>query len=361
MMRPTLSPRGRLLSLDVYRGFTMMLMCSAGFGLYVLRDNPGWQWLANQFRHVRWEGCVIWDLIQPSFIFIVGVAMPFAFAARRARGQTRPQMFKHVWKRSLSLLLIGMAIVCVHKDTLLIDLTTVLQQIAIAYFFAFFVLERGLKVQALVTLGILLVHWACFQFWPGVGPDGPWAKNANFAAALDYWWLGRYDPGGYTSFNAFSSIATVIFGIMAGELIMKDLPDKKKLLYLVLAGAGLLVLGTLLHPLVPVVKRIWTSSWTIYSAGWAFLLLAFFFWTIEMLNKRRWCFIFMVVGMNSIAIYVFHQMLHGSIDKWLWVFTRGFLDPLGDVGVIIQAFLVLAVQWYFVYWLYKREIFLKVG
>ena len=128
---------------------------------------------------------VFWDMIQPGFMYIVGVAMPFAFAARRARGQTRPQMFKHVWKRSLSLLLIGMAIVCVHKDTLLIDLTTVLQQIAIAYFFAFFVLERGLKVQALVTLGILLVHWACFQFWPGVGPDGPWAKNANFAAASD--------------------------------------------------------------------------------------------------------------------------------------------------------------------------------
>ena len=360
-MNQTNTNRGRLLSLDVYRGFTMILMASAGFGFLTLRDNPGWRWLANQFDHVPWEGFVIWDLIQPSFIFIVGAAMPFAFAIRSGRGESRSQQLSHVAKRSLTLLIIGMAIVCVHKDQMLISLTTVLQQIAIAYFFAFFVLGRGLKVQALAALGVLLFHWACFQFGPGSGPGGIWVKNVNFAAWLDYTWLGRYEEGGYTSFNAVSSNSTVILGIMAGELLRQEISGGKKALFLLLAGLALIAAGAALHQLIPVVKRIWTPSWTIFSGGWAFLLLAAFYWMIEVKNWRKWCFIFTVVGMNSITIYVFYQMLHGSIDPWLWVFTRSFLSPFGDLGLIIHAFLVLAVHWYLVYWLYKREIFLKVG
>jgi predicted acyltransferase len=117
----------------------------------------------------------------------------------------------------------------------------------------------------------------------------------------------------------------------------------------------------LLSPAIPLIKRIWTPSWAIFSAGCAYLLLAFFYGMIEIANKRNWFFIFTVVGMNSIAIYVFFQMMRGSINGWLWVFTRGFLGPLSDLGTIIQYCLVLAVQWYFVYWLYKRKIFLKVG
>ncbi|MBN2288373.1 MAG: hypothetical protein JXQ83_03505 [Candidatus Glassbacteria bacterium] len=353
--------KGRLLSLDVYRGITMIFMVSAGLGLSSLADNPGWQWLARQVEHVAWEGFSAWDLIQPSFIFIVGVAMPFAFAVRRARGQTRSGMVGYVFKRSLMLLVIGMAIVCAHKDRVLIDLTTVLQQIAIAYFFAFFVLGRGLKVQLSAALGILVLHWALFQFWPGVGTEGPWAKNANFGSALDYWWLGRFDKGGYLSINALSSISTVIFGIMAGELLLRGKSETGKVGWLLLAGVACLVAGMALSPLIPVVKRIWTPSWTVFSAGWALIFLAACHWVIEVKNRRRWSFVFKVVGMNSITIYVLVQMLRGDIDSWLHVFTRGFLVPLGDIGVIIQSLLVLSVHWYAVYWLYKREIFLKVG
>jgi predicted acyltransferase len=153
----------------------------------------------------------------------------------------------------------------------------------------------------------------------------------------------------------------VILGILAGALVRSALDEKKKVLYLLYAGAGLILVGTAMHPVIPVVKRIWTASWTLFSAGWAFLLLAVFYWIIEIRDKRRWSFIFQVVGMNSIAIYVFYQMLHGSIYSWLWVFTRPFLGPIGDLGVILHAWLVLAVHWYFVYWLFKHEIFLKVG
>jgi len=311
--------------------------------------------------HVAWEGCVLWDLIQPSFIFIVGVAMPFAFAIRQGRGETRPQMFKHVWKRSLVLLLLGVGRVCIHRDELLFDMTTVLQQIAVAYFFAFFVLGRGIKVQFLVAVLILLADWALFQFWPGVGPAGAWAKNANFHSAVELFVFGRLSPGGYAAMNAFGSIATVIFGIIAGELLRKQIAEMSKVKFLVLAGVAGIALGILLSPVVPVVKRIWTPSWTIYSAGWGALLLAVFYWLVEIRQKRKWCFVFMVVGMNSISIYMLVSFLRGSIGSWLWLFTGWALAPLGDPGTIIHSLLVLAVFWYMTYWMYKRKIFLKVG
>ncbi len=352
---------GRLLSLDVYRGFTMFFMASAGFGFSVLDGNPAWQWLANQVEHVQWAGFVVWDLIQPSFIFIVGAAMPFAFAIRVSRGQSRSQQFWHALKRSLHLLVIGCVIVAIHKNTILIDLTTVLQQIAIAYFFAFFVLGRGTKVQIAAALGILLVHTLCFVLWPGVGPGGPWAKNANFASAVEQWVFNRTDGGGYTAFNAISSIATVIFGILAGELLRRDIPAGKKVRTLLIAAVVCLGVGAALHPVIPVVKRIWTASWAIFAAGWAYLLLALFYWLIEVKNIRRWSFIFMVIGMNSISIYVFFQMMRGNINNWLWTFTGPLLGPLGVPGQIFQYWLVLAVHVYVTYWLYKRKIFLKVG
>lgn len=360
-MSPVLTKHKRFLSLDAYRGFTMFLMVSAGFGLGVLSDNSGWEWLARQVDHVAWEGCVLWDLIQPSFIFIVGVAMPFAFAVRLGRGETRPQMFKHVWRRSLILLLLGVGRVCIHQNELIFDMTTVLQQIAVAYFFAFFVLGRGIKVQFLVAILILFVDWALFQFWPGLGPGGPWAKNANFHSVVELWVFGLLSPGGYTAMNAFGSIATVIFGIIAGELLRKEIAGISKVKYLVLAGIAGIGIGMLLNPVIPVVKRIWTPSWTIYSAGWSSFLLAIFYWIIEVREKRKWCFVFLVVGMNSIAMYMIVSFLSGSVKEWVWVFTGWILSPLGDPGIIIHSVLVLSVFLYMVYWMYKREIFLKVG
>jgi len=360
-MSPELTEKKRLLSLDAYRGLTMFLMVSAGFGFGVLLDNPGWEWLARQVDHVAWEGCVLWDLIQPSFIFIVGVAMPFAFAIRQERGETWGRMFSHAWKRALLLLLIGVVRYCIDLDRVVFNMTTVLQQIAVAYFFAFFVLGRGIKVQFVVALLILVVDWALFQFWPGVGAGGPYAFNANFHSAVELTVFGELQSGGYAGFNAFGSISTTIFGIIAGELLRKNIKENSKVVWLLAAGVAGIAVGWLLSPVIPVVKRIWTPSWTIYSAGWASLLLGVFYWIVEIWGKRKWCFVFVVVGMNSITIYMLVSLLGGSVNHWIWTFTRLFLEPLGDIGTIIQYNLVLAAFWYMVYWMYKRNIFLKVG
>jgi predicted acyltransferase len=205
------------------------------------------------------------------------------------------------------------------------------------------------------------VDWALFQFWPGVGPGGPYAFNANFHSAVELAVFGELQSGGYTGFNAFGSISTVIFGIIAGELLRKNIAESSKAIWLLAAGVAGIAVGWLLSPVIPVVKRIWTPSWTIYSAGWASLLLGLFYWVVEILGKRKWCFVFVVVGMNSITIYMLVSLLGGSVNGWIWTFSKPFLMPLGDLGTIIQSNLVLAAFWYMVYWMYKRNIFLKVG
>jgi heparan-alpha-glucosaminide N-acetyltransferase len=351
----------RLLSLDVYRGFTMFLMVSAGFGLSALADNPGWEWLARQVDHAAWAGCTVWDLIQPSFIFIVGVAMPFAFAARSARGESRAHQFSHVWKRSLILLLLGVARSILHTEKYGFSMIAVLQQIAVAYFFAFFLLGRKLSTQMIVALLILIVDWALFQFWPGAGDAGAYALNSNFHSAVELMIWGKVSSGGYAAFNAFGSIATVIFGIMAGDLLRSGLTGGRKTRYLLLAGLAGIAFGWMLSPFIPVIKRIWTPSWTIYSAGWASLLLGIFYWVIEVKDKRTWSFPFMVVGMNSIAIYMLVSLLRGPANGWVRTFFGPLLVNMGDAGTIIQYCLVLMIFWYMVYWMYKRRIFLKVG
>ncbi len=360
-MSPEPNGPKRLLSLDAYRGLTMFLMVSAGFGLSSLAGAPGWDWLARQVDHVAWEGCVLWDLIQPSFIFIVGVAMPFAFAIRSARGESRAELFKHAWWRALLLLLLGVGRVCIGDNVLIWDMTTVLQQIAVAYFLAYFVLGRGFKVQLAAVLFILVSDWALFQFWPGAGPGGPYAINANWHSAVEQWVFGRMDPGGYTMINFWGSTATVILGIMAGELLRGGKDGRKKVAFLVLLGLAGIFAGMALSPFIPVVKRIWTPSWVVFSAGWASLTLGVFYLLIEVWNLRRWTFVFKVVGMNSIAIYMVVSFMRGEVNDWIGVFTRGFLEPMVAAGVIIQSCLVLAAFWYMLYWMYKRNIFLKVG
>ena len=208
---------------------------------------------------------------------------------------------------------------------------------------------------------ILLADWALFQFWPGVGEAGAYAKNANFHSAVELMIWGRFSTGGYAAFNAFSSIATIILGIIAGDLLRTQLPDSRKTRYLLLAGLAGIVAGWLLSPVIPVVKRIWTPSWTIYSAGWASLLLGAFYWIIEVKGKRAWSFAFMVVGINSITIYLLVSLLRSPAKAWTWTVFGPLLARMGDAGTIVHYCMVLLIFWYMVYWMYKRRIFLKVG
>lgn len=339
-----------------------MLTLLAGSIFGSLKGHPIWNWLYLQNEHVAWTGCVYWDLIQPSFMFMVGAAMPFAFARRAAMGHSRSQQFLHVLIRAFNLCAIGILLDHFGAQKIQIGFIRVLQQIAVGYVLASFVVGRSFKTQGLAAAGILIGYNLLWMFNPWNGPGGPWAQgNENIGSAFDFWMLGRNYPGLYVGMNAIPSAATIIFGVMAGQFIMQRHPPRKTVLTLLGAGVAGIALGLAVSPWFPLIKRIWTPSFAIYAAGWTTLMLLFFYWAIEVKGWRSWSFPLVVVGMNSIAAYV----LGGAFGGWFrsasgaWI---GFLQgPLGAAWFpVFQKALFALAAWGVLYWLYRRKIFFKL-
>jgi heparan-alpha-glucosaminide N-acetyltransferase len=352
----------RLLSLDAFRGFTMLAMVSGGLGMKNLISDPTWGWLAEQMDHRAWEGCTAWDLIQPAFLFMVGVAMPFSFARRQEQGESWGSQFGHVLQRCLLLAAIGIFLDCYAERRIYVQFIRVLQQIALAYPIAFLVLKRGIVPQALAALLILIVHplaFVLYERWTASGA-GAWTIHANFGSYLDALLHLPPSSGGYATFNAFSSAATILFGVMAGELLRTALSPWSKVLVLVAAGLAGLAIGWELTNWVPMIKRLWTSSFAIFAGGWTCLMMASFYLLIDILQFRRWAFPFVVAGMNSIAIYVFAGICGENVRRGLSPFLEAFLDKASPGWPVALAIAVVGVTWLFCYWLYRHRIFFKV-
>jgi predicted acyltransferase len=393
----------RLTSLDAYRGFIMLVMASGGLAFAKIaaesgfKDNPVWQFLGYQFDHVAWQGCSFWDLIQPSFMFMVGVAMPFSYASRLAKGDSYGRIFAHVLLRSLVLILLGVFLSSNGSRQTNFTFVNVLTQIGLGYAFVFLLLGRGLAVQLLATAAILGGYWYAFYQHPLPPPDfdyaavnashetfdglfAHWNKNANFASDFDLWFMNlfprasrfEFNEGGYQTLNFIPSMATMLLGLMAGELLRGRRAPTTKLIWLLVAGVVCLALGLALDLTVcPSVKRIWTPSWALFSTGWTFLILAAFYWTIDLQGYRRWAFPLVVVGMNSIAIYCMSQLMKPWVKQTLQTHLgqnifRGGFGPSGEPLLpevyvpLVASVAVLAVFWLFCLWLYRQKIFVRI-
>ena len=355
-------PGERLVSLDAYRGFIMLLLVSEGFGLTALAHQPGWGWLAYQFDHSAWQGCTLWDLIQPAFTFMVGVAMPFAFARRIARGASRADLSRHVLWRAAVLIVLSNIYSnwggSQSRAKLVFQLINVLCQIAFGYVICFLIIQLRFRLQVAVAAAMLAGYWALFVLFPG--PQGAFSQTGNIGAAIDLKLLGYNYSGYYTTINFIGNAVTILFGCWAGMLLQTDKSHSHKLKVLAGCAAAAFVLGLALEPWNPMVKRLWTASFTLFSAGWVILMLAFFYWIIEVKQIKRWTFPFLVLGMNSIFVYSLGQIgIRGWLDRGLRSFTRDFAF-LGNFGSIPQNILVLAGLWYIFYFLYRRKIFLKI-
>jgi heparan-alpha-glucosaminide N-acetyltransferase len=390
----------RLTSLDAYRGFIMLLMASAiGVGFsQIYKDSlnaqgapfPGigfWKLFAEQTGHVEWVGCAFWDLIQPAFMFMVGVAMPYSYASRQARGELPSTQAWHAAWRSLVLVLLGVLLASNGRPESNFSFTIVLPQIGLGYFFVFLLLGRGPRVQALAAAGILVATWLFFVLYPAPGPDfdwkaagvgdnvekltglfGHWNKNANAAAAFDRWFLNLFprskeflfEGGGYQTLNFVPSMATMLFGILAGELLRGPRTPMEKFTRLVAAGAAALVVGLILQwTLCPIIKRIWTPSWAVYSAGWVLLMLAGFYGLVDICGWKRWTFPLVVVGMNSIAMYMMFMLIRGWFGQTLKTHLGAsiFGPPYGP---LLECAAVLFCLWLVCLWMYRRKIFLRI-
>jgi heparan-alpha-glucosaminide N-acetyltransferase len=357
---PKPAPADRCLALDAYRGFVMLAMVSAGLGMAHLVNDPWWGWLAHQMEHRPWEGCSFWDLIQPSFMFLVGASMPFAFARRRERGESWGRQFLHALRRAGLLIAIGVLLDIYADGKVYVQFIRVLQQIALGYLLAFFVLQGGPRLQALTAALILVLHPLAFLLYGHLAGVDPWNQTDNFGVWLDRLLHLPLSKGHYVTFNAFSSTATILFGVLAGELLMKNWAVHWKLLVLVAAGSAGILLGLALEPVVPLVKRIWTSSFALLAGGWTCLMLAAFYGITDGLQWRRWTFPLVVVGLNSIAIYVVAGVFKSNIQHLLDAFLKEPLLNVPKAAPVIMAVLVVVVEWLFCLWLYRKRIFFKV-
>jgi heparan-alpha-glucosaminide N-acetyltransferase len=353
---PAIAP-ARLASLDAYRGFIMLLLISHGFGFAVLADYPRWAWLARQVDHAAWEGCTFWDLIQPAFTFMVGMAMPFAFARRAAEGARFGKLLRHVAWRSLALILLSNFLSNFGSARPRLQLINVLAQIAFGYFLCFLITRLRWGAQAVAAAAMLGGYWALLVLFPG--PDGPYSQTGNLGAVIDRAVLGYNYSGYYTTINFIGNAVTILFGCWAGMLLLRPSPHAYRLK--VLAGAAALSFagGLALAPFNPMVKRLWTASFTLFSAGWVLLMLIAFYWIVDVRGRKGWTFPFLVLGMNSIFIYSFSQVLHGWLHRGLAAFTGNFRF-LGPLGAIPQNVVTLAAMWGMCYWLYRRKIFLRI-
>lgn len=409
---PDRSPGSRLLSLDAYRGFVMIALAANGFGLAqtaknMLKDSPDsalWQTIHYQLEHVPWVGCGFWDLIQPSFMFMVGVALPYSAAKRLSAGDTYGQLLGHAVIRAFVLVLLGVFLTSNGKPQTDYAFMNVLTQIGLGYVFLFLLWDRPRWVQGLAAVALLGGYWAWFATYPLPSGDVDWTKfkmksdwsylagfeahwqiHVNAAADVDRWLLNffpRPEPfvfnaGGYQTLNFIPSLATMLFGLMTGEFIRRTHCRKTAFVWLLGSGVFLLAAGLAIshYGYCPLVKRIWTPSWALFSTGWALILLAGFYGIIDGLGWKAWSFPLVVAGMNSIALYLMGQQLRGWVCKMAisegkppefsgqLVTHFGAKWPLfmGEAWApTVVACGVLLAFWLTTYWLYRQRIFFKI-
>ncbi len=354
-------PGERSLALDAYRGLIMFLLVSHGFGFSAWKKHPVGKYFAMQVDHVAWEGLVLWDLIQPAFMFMVGVAMPFAFAKRQAEGESLATGLWHVLRRCATLIFLSQLFVAVQSrpGEFRFGLINVLSQIAFAYLICYLLMRLDWRNQVAAAAGLLGAHWMLFLLYPG--PDGPFSQTGNVGQAIDHWLLGRNYTGLYVTINFLSSSVTTLFGVWAGMLMRQSRPLAEKLRILLWWACGCLIGGMLLATVNPMVKRIWTASFTIYSAGFVLLGLAAMIWLVDGRGWRRGVWPLAVVGTNSIFIYCLSQLARGGVTRAVEVFSYNGFAWLGPMaGPVARDCAILGVMWWMCWWLYKRQIFIKV-
>lgn len=354
--------QGRLVSLDAFRGFTMLLLVSGGFGMRQLFDNTFLSPLAVQFTHHEWNGLYLWDLIQPFFMFIVGVAMPFSFGKRWDRGDTWSATFLHALKRSATLLFFGLLLHCYYSKAYVFELWNVLSQLSVTYLVAFLFMRKHLRTQIIASLVILFVNYILYRTAPFIfdGVTSAWEKGTNLGSYMDMVLMGKINNGGWVAINVIGSSAHTMWGVIAGTILKGSRPQAEKIRLLLVAGIIAIIAGLALDPITPIIKRICTSSFIIVSGGWCLVALALFYWIIDVRGHNRWCTFLVAVGLNPIVIYLTKEFLGGWIRDFISIFTLPFLSHLGRVGHAINQNLVLLVFWYLAWWLWRRRIFIRI-
>ena len=392
----------RNVALDAYRGFVMLLMMAEVLRLSRVAaaypDSIFWKVLAYHQTHVEWFGCSLHDTIQPGFSFLVGVALPYSLASRLAKGARFAELFGHALWRSLVLVALGVFLRSMDHAMTYFTFEDTLSQIGLGYPLLFLIAFYGARPARMKWLWTALIvvlvgYWLLWALYPaapanfdwgtvGVSPEwntqhnftgfaAHWNKNFNLGNRFDQWFLNlfpresrfEYNSGGYLTPSFIPTLGTMILGVIAGVWIRESLA-KFPLKRFLLAGAAGIALGLVLHysHICPIVKRVWTPSWTIFSGGICFLFLAAFAWLIEVKGYRKWAFPLVVIGMNSIAAYCIAHFFEGFLSSSLRIHLGA--DFFGFAGQGLSPFFegaaILLLYWLILLWMYRHQLFLKI-
>lgn len=378
------APTKRLLSLDAFRGATIAGM--------IMVNNPGtWGAIYPQLRHAAWNGWTFTDWIFPFFLWIVGVAMTLSFAKRVEAGENKGKLMLHVFRRALIIFGLGMflagfpfGLLGSHFSLDTIRIPGVLQRIAVCYLIGSFIyMYTGLRGQILWLIGLLVGYWLLVALVPvpGYGAGSYeamgslcWWVDSNVLAG--HTWRGApvpgFDPEGILS--TIPAIATTLFGVLTGRFLRTEKSKEEKTAWMFVAGNVLLLLGAILDMWLPINKNLWTSSYSVFMAGWALDCLAIFYWLIDVKGYTRWATPFVIYGMNAITVFV----LSGVVGRLLgvikvtmpdgsalslqpYIFQTVFLPLASPINAsLMYAICFISVMFVVVWYMWRRKWFLKV-
>ena len=364
---PAPAPSTRLMSLDALRGFDMLWIIGGGELIHALapllpdRVGPA---LADQFTHVPWQGLHCYDVIWPLFMLVVGVAMRFSLANRRAKGETNLRILSHAARRALILFILGMI---AQGNLLKYDLSqlypcySVLHGIAAGYLIATLaMLYLTPKQQGFLIAAFLLIYWALLMMIPvpGVGA-GVLTPEGNAAIYVDRLVLGRFQHGDNTWFLSYLGFAaSVMLGVLAGELLFSAGSPRLKALGLLGFGMGILALGLVWSLWFPIIKLLWTGPYVLVTGGISLVLLAIFYLVIDVWELRRWAFFFSVIGMNSIAVYMATRLF--DFRRIGDIFVGGLAGRVGPWAEVLRSMSAFLVIWLLMFWMYRKKTFIRL-
>lgn len=408
------SPIQRVVSIDIYRGMVMFLMLAEVLSLPKLQQlftEGTWahriaSWIAFHTSHVPWAGGSLHDMIQPGFSFLVGTAMAYSLLTRKAKGASFASLLRHAVLRSVILILLGIFLRSLNSPQTNFTFDDTLTQIGLGYWALFLVAQLPTKGVVIALSGLLIGYWIAFVLYPSPDSNFPFSqngvpptwsefyssgfathfnKNSNLAWAFDRWWMNlfprqkpfEFSGGGYQTLNFIPTLGTMILGLLAGRIMQSGKLPSQILLTLLGLGLGLMLGGWILDwsQICPIVKRIWTPAWVLWSGGISMLWLGALYWIADIKGWQYWAFLFQVVGANSIAAYV----MSWTMKKWTGEALRrhfGWLidwfssmihslfgfqpDTLPVVQQLTLGALILLVFWLILYGLFRKRIFIRI-
>jgi predicted acyltransferase len=391
----TVGQQQRNIAVDAYRGFVMLLMMGEVLRFshvaHSFPNNPIWQFLSFNQSHVEWAGMSLHDTIQPGFTFLVGVALPYSLRSRQRKGESFNHMLGHTIWRSFVLVALGFFLRSMYSPMTNFTFEDTLTQIGLGYTFAFLLTFVRPRWQWISFAGLLFAYWLAWALYPAPGADFPWAsvgvpanwhhlytgfashwnKNSNLGQAFDVWFLNilprpsrfLFNDGGYLTLSFIPTLGTMLLGVAAGRWSLASGPNIPMRKFL-LAGIALVAAGLLFHftGICPIVKRIWTPSWTLFSGGVCFFFLAAFSWVIDVRKHRGFAFPLVVVGMNSIAAYLiahlFEEFVQSSFRIHLGASALNILGPA--LEPLVLGVLTLGTYWLILFWMFRKRIFVRI-